>query len=149
MVSLAVLFLCSKGKSQVAEKAIILFDGVCNLCNGSVKFIISRDENNQFLFCSFQSEAAGALLRQHKYSPTELSTVVLIEGDQLYTKSTAAIRIARRLGGVWKLLYAFIIVPQFISDAVYQLVARNRYSIFGKEESCMIPRPEWKDRFIA
>jgi predicted DCC family thiol-disulfide oxidoreductase YuxK len=148
MVSLAVPSPYSNDKRRVAEKAIILFDGVCNLCNGSVKFIISRDKNNHFLFCSFQSEPAGTMLRQHNYSATGLSTVVLIEGNALYTKSTAALRIARKLGGLWGLLYAFIIVPSFIRDPLYQLVAVNRYSIFGRRETCMIPRPEWKDRFI-
>lgn len=138
----------SNGKSPVAEKSLILFDGVCNLCNGFVTFLIPRDRKNHFQFGSLQSPKVIELLRAYHYMTTELSTVILIEDDKLYTRSTAVLRIARRLGGIWVLAYPLILLPSFLRDWLYDLVARNRYRFFGRKDTCMIPRPEWRDRFV-
>ena len=111
--------------------SVVLFDGVCNLCNGFVNFVIDRDPGHQFKFGSLQSQKAKVLLADHPAPLTELSTVVLIEGSKVYTRSTAALRIVRKLKGGWPLLYAFIIIPGPFRDVIYNFVARKRYSWFG------------------
>ena len=130
------------------RKAIVLFDGHCNLCNGSVQFIILRDKKGYFNFCSLQSEAGQALLEKHQLSKTELNSLVLIENEKAYRQSTAALRIAKKLDGSWPLFYGFIIVPPFIRNFFYNLIAKNRYRLFGKKDECMLPRPEWRERFL-
>ena len=132
----------------MTEKAIILFDGVCNLCNGFVNFLIPRDAENRFQFGSLQSPKVKALLKEYQYDATEISTVLLLEESHLYTQSTAVLKIFRKMGGAWPLLYAFIIVPKPIRNFVYNLVARNRYRLFGRKDSCMMPTPELKARFV-
>jgi len=126
---------------------IILFDGVCNLCNRSVQFILKRDPNEQFKFTSLQSETGQNLLRKHALKP-DMKSVILIENDQIFLKSTAALRIAGRMKGLWKLAGVLYIIPRPIRDFIYQWVAKNRYKWFGKADSCMLPRPEWKNRFL-
>jgi predicted DCC family thiol-disulfide oxidoreductase YuxK len=128
---------------------ILLFDGVCNLCNASVQFVLKRDTAGQFRFASLQSEAGQQLLGQFAKAPADFSTVVLIEKGQLFTKSDAALRVARRLPGLWPALYGFIFLPRFLRNGVYDWIARNRYRWFGKQEQCMLPRPEWKERFLG
>lgn len=130
------------------NKAVILFDGVCNLCNGFVNFIIKRDRKNYFLFASLQSEAADALLKEYEVKET-LKTIILIENKKIYKRSTAALRICRHLSGGWPLLYGFIIVPPFIRNAVYNLVAKYRYRWFGKKDQCMVPTPALKSKFLS
>jgi predicted DCC family thiol-disulfide oxidoreductase YuxK len=133
---------------MMEEKKIVLFDGVCNLCNRSVQFIIKRDRRKQFHFASLQGKAGQELLQQFNLSTDNLNSFILIENGILYRKSSAALRIARKLSSGWPLLYAFIIIPSFIRDAVYSLIAKNRYKWFGKSESCMLPAPGLKDRFL-
>lgn len=128
--------------------AIILFDGVCNLCNRSVQFILKRDKKAYFQFAALQSEAGQAFLKDLGKDAEQFNSVVLIEKGKVYEKSTAALRIARHLGGAWPLLYGFYIVPAFIRDGVYSWIARNRYRWFGQKEHCMMPQPEWKERFL-
>lgn len=132
----------------MAEKSIIMFDGVCNLCNGFVNFMIPRDRKNIFLFGSLQSEKVKNILKQHNASITDISTVILLEDDRLYTQSTAVLRILRKMSGGWPLLYGFIVVPRPIRDFIYNLIARNRYKLFGKKDACMLPTPELKARFV-
>ncbi len=132
----------------MAEKSIILFDGVCNLCNGFVNFLILRDKQNKFQFGSLQSPKVQELLKQYHYSTDDLSTVLLVENEQLYSQSTAVLKILRQLNGGWPLLYGFIILPKFIRDFFYQLVAKNRYKLFGRKDVCMIPTPELKAKFV-
>lgn len=127
---------------------IILFDGVCNLCNNTVQFILKRDKKEQFRFGSLQGNAGQQLLQRFHLPTTDFGSFVLVEGDRFYTRSTAVLRMLKRLGGGWSLLYSFIIVPKFIRDGVYNLVARNRYKWFGKREECMVPKPELKARFL-
>jgi len=129
-------------------RPVILFDGVCNLCNAGVRSIIKKDKKKQFRFASLQGEKGQTFLQQFNLPVNDLNSFVLIEGDKAYIKSTAALRIAKLTGGFWKILYGLIIVPRFIRDAVYNLIARNRYRWFGKKNECMIPTPELKDRFI-
>lgn len=128
--------------------SIILFDGVCNLCNASVNFVIDRDPAAHFRFGALQSEGGRALLAAHDVPDTWLDSIVLIEGDRVYTASDAALRIARRLPGAWSLLWVFRVVPRPIRDAVYNWIARNRYRWFGRQDSCRMPTPDLAARFI-
>lgn len=120
--------------------SVVLFDGVCNLCNSSVQFIIRRDSKGRFRFASLQSEIGKKLLDKFHFSAETSDTIILIENDKLYIKSTAALRIARKLDKLWFLLYAFIILPTSFRDLIYDFIARNRYKWFGKNESCMLPQ---------
>ena len=131
----------------------ILFDGVCNFCNASINFIIDRDSKGIFKFAALQSEVGQELLKKFglKTSDSESRTfdsIIAIEGDKVYQKSDAALEIARRMDGVWKFFYVFKIIPAFLRNPVYDLVARNRYRIFGRTDACRIPTPELKARFL-
>ncbi|WP_430899779.1 MULTISPECIES: thiol-disulfide oxidoreductase DCC family protein [unclassified Paraflavitalea] len=127
---------------------IVLFDSVCNLCNSSVQFIIKHDKKGQFLFGSLQGNYGQETLRKFNLPTNEFNSFMLLEDGKLYTKSTGALRMLKHLGGAWSLLYAFIIVPKFIRDGVYNWVAKNRYKWFGKKEACWVPTPELKARFL-
>ncbi len=127
---------------------VILFDGVCNLCNGFVQFIIKRDAEGIFRFASLQSAFAQNILLSFNLDPVELKTVIFIEDGKLYTKSDAALRIAKNLKGGWKLAYALILIPKFIRNGTYNFISKNRYKWFGKKDQCMIPSPELKERFL-
>jgi predicted DCC family thiol-disulfide oxidoreductase YuxK len=131
------------------DKSLILFDGVCNLCDSSVQFILLRDKKDRFRFASLQSDYGQNILKQHNLPTEKFNSLALIENGKLYQRSTGALRIARRLKGAWPMLFAFIIVPPFIRNFVYDFIARNRYRWFGKKESCMMPRPEWKQKFLG
>ena len=127
---------------------VILFDGVCNLCNGAVQFVIKHDEKGQFRFASLQGEHGQQLLKHYNLSPVDLDSFVLIQGDVAYSKSTAALLVAKQLKGVVKSLYVFRIIPAFIRDGIYNFIARNRYRWFGRKESCMIPSVDLRARFL-
>ena len=126
----------------------ILFDGVCNLCNGSVQFVIKHDKNAVFSFASLQSEKGQHLLSTLGLVTKQLDSIILIENQKVYTKSTAALRIALKLDNLIPLLYISIIIPRFIRDAVYQFISRNRYKWFGKTEDCWIPSEDLRNRFL-
>ena len=128
---------------------IVLFDGVCNLCNHSVQFIIKHDAKKQFKFASLQSVIAKDLLKQHGIVDYELNSIVFIDGNRLYLQSTAALKIAKYLDGAWFLLPLLMIIPKFIRDAVYRFIAKHRYKWFGKQESCLIPTEEQKELFLT
>ena len=127
---------------------VILFDGVCNLCNQSVQFVINHDPKSTFRFAALQSGFGQEQLREHRLDTNEFISVVLLVGNKVYDRSRAALEIARRLNGLWPLLYVFVIVPPFIRNFVYDWISRNRYRWFGKRDECMIPTPELKARFI-
>ncbi|HEX5024842.1 MAG TPA: thiol-disulfide oxidoreductase DCC family protein [Agriterribacter sp.] len=127
---------------------VILFDGVCNLCNGSVQFIIRKDTKSRFYFSSLQGRTGQELLQQFHLPATDFNSFVLVEGDKVYTESTAVLRVFKLLGGAWSVLFAGIIIPRFIRDAMYRLIAKNRYKWFGKREHCMLPTPALKKRFL-
>ena len=130
------------------DKPVILFDGICNLCSNSVLFILRRDKKNQFLFGSLQGKTGQGYLAKFNLPADTFNSFMLVEGDTLYTRSTAALRMVKHLGGGWSLLYAFIIIPQFIRDAVYNIIAKNRYKWFGKKEVCWVPTPALKQKFL-
>lgn len=130
------------------KSPILLFDGVCNLCNASVQWVLKRDRKGIFKFAALQSETGQRLLQQFGFSQENFDTVVLVDGEKVFTRSDAPLEIARRLGGLWSLFFVFKIIPRFLRDAVYNWVARNRYRWFGRKEECMLPRPEWKNRFL-
>lgn len=132
---------------MIEDKSIILFDGVCNLCSGAVQFILKRDRKKQFVFASLQSEVGKALLLKYKVN-TRVETIILLQSEKWFSQSEAALEIARNLSGGWPLLYAFKIVPRFVRDGIYDWISRNRYRFFGKKDACMIPSPEWKNRFL-
>ncbi|OZM56323.1 thiol-disulfide oxidoreductase [Lottiidibacillus patelloidae] len=127
---------------------IILFDGVCNLCNFGVQFVIKRDPKKQFKFASIQSEIGEKLMIKH-YGKVELDSFVYIEGKNSYKKSTAALKVCKHLRGAWKLLFILLIIPTPIRDFFYGKIAKNRYKMFGKKDSCMLPSPELKERFLS
>ena len=129
--------------------AIILFDGICNFCNGSVNFIIERDRGGYFKFAPLQSEIGQKLLNEYGVDTTVTDSIVLIEDGKAYVRTTAALRIARKLSGVWRWFYSFIIVPRFVRDVFYKLFAKYRYKMFGKQNACMMPTPEIRSRFLA
>nr|WP_269847036.1 DCC1-like thiol-disulfide oxidoreductase family protein [Paenibacillus sonchi] len=125
-----------------------MIDGVCHLCQGLVRFIIPRDPQGRILFAPLQSEISRKLMNDSGLVPGQLSTVVLLENGVCYTESAAVLRIARRLRFPWPAAYLFIIIPRPLRDALYRLVARNRYRWFGRDEQCMVPTPEIRKRFL-
>lgn len=130
------------------EHPVIFFDGYCNLCNGAVQFIIKHDRRGVFRLAALQSDVAKAYLTQKQIGNIGTDSIVLLENGKVYTRSTAALRIARRLSGAWVALYAFILVPAVIRDYLYDLVAKNRYRVWGKGDSCMLPDANNKKRFL-
>ena len=132
----------------MTEDSIILFDGVCNLCNSSVQFVIKHDTQQKFKFASLQSDVAKSILHDLAADTNSFNSVILVEEGKVHYRSTAALRIAKQLSFPYNLLYAFIIIPPFIRNAVYDYIAKNRYKWFGKQEECWVPTPELADRFI-
>lgn len=132
----------------MTDRPVILFDGVCHLCDRWVRFVLERDRKGLFRFAPLQSTAAKDLLASHGLSEQFQDTVILFENGKCHTRSTAALRILRRLRGGWSLLYGLIIIPPFIRNSVYRWIARNRYRWFGKREECMVPDQKWAERFL-
>ncbi len=130
------------------EKKIVLFDGLCNLCSRSVQFILKHDKKDQFLFGSLQGKAGMEYLQKFNLPADTFNSFLLIDQDRLYTRSSAALHMLKHLGNGWKLLYAFILVPQFVRDGIYNIVAKNRYKWFGKKDSCWIPSEQLKAKFL-
>ena len=128
--------------------SVVLFDGVCNLCNGCVRFILNRDTGGVFRFAALQSEISKNILKKSGLTTDGLDTFILVEGEKCYVRSEAALRVARRLGGAWGLLYVFIIIPRSLRDYVYGIVVRHRYEWFGKRPECMVPGPGDQERFL-
>ena len=133
---------------QADQHAVLLFDGVCNLCNGAVNFIIDRDPEGYFKFAPLQSDVAEEMLGAFGLSNASLDSMVLVEGNRCYRRSTAVLMTARRLGPPWALVYAFIVVPRPVRDAIYDWIAENRYHWFGKREACRVPTPDLQARFL-
>lgn len=127
---------------------ILLFDGVCNLCNNWVQLVIRNDKKGRFKFAALQSEKGQQLLRQLGLPQQNFTSLVLIENGKYYLKSTAALRIAKKLNGAWPVAYSLMVVPGFIRNFVYDMVANNRYRWFGRQDSCMLPTPELQKRFL-
>jgi len=131
-----------------ASGPLLLFDGVCNLCNASVQFIIDRDPQARFRFAALQSDVGRALAAECGIDADALDSIVLVEDGRCYTHSSAALHVARRLSGGWPLLAALTVVPRPLRDLVYGFIAARRYRWFGKEETCRIPTPELRARFL-
>lgn len=133
---------------SLLPERLILFDGVCNLCNSSVNFVIDRDPEAKFSFASLQSEVGQMVLQYNGEPLHSLESVMLWQNGKLYKKSRAALEIARQLTGPWPALYLFVIVPAFLRNFIYNIVAANRYRWFGKEDQCRLPAPGLKERFV-
>jgi predicted DCC family thiol-disulfide oxidoreductase YuxK len=132
----------------VNDRAIILFDGVCNFCNGAINFLIKQDKKGIFYFAPLQSEAGQKLLQQYQLPKESFKSFILIDNGEVYQKSTAVLKIFNRLPCYWKELQVLRIVPPLLRNAIYDFIAANRYKWFGKKEQCMVPTPEVKSRFL-
>lgn len=135
-------------KTDQSQRPILIFDGHCNLCNGWVTFILKRDRKKRFLFTANQHPAGRQLLEDLGENPEEVSTVYLWYQNKLYTRSTAGLQTLRLLGFPWSLFYGLIIFPRFLRDPFYALIAKNRYKIWGKSDTCRLPSKEEKLRFL-
>ena len=131
-----------------SEHKIILFDGVCNLCNSTVVRVIKKDKSDLFRFTTLQGAVGQVIVTEHGIDTAKTDSIILIDNKKAFTKSTAALRIAKDLSGAYPLLYGFIIIPKPIRDWVYDYIAKNRYKWYGKKDSCMIPTPELKKKFL-
>lgn len=138
----------ASGTAEELPDRLLFFDGVCNLCNGLVRFIIGHDRHKRFRFASLQSGIGQRFLDVHGLASQNLDSLVYWRKGRVLTRSTAALNVARDLSGAWPVAFAFIVVPRFIRDAVYDLIARKRYRWFGKQDSCMVPTAQLKERFL-
>lgn len=134
---------------QAGGKAVVLFDGVCNLCNGAVDFIISQDVKGRFLFASLQSEAGQELLKHYGLPGDQFDSMVLLKDNKLYKRSTAALEIAGELPHAWSLLSVFKLIPVPLRDAIYNFIARNRFRFWGKKSTCRLPTPKEQSHFLG
>jgi predicted DCC family thiol-disulfide oxidoreductase YuxK len=128
---------------------LVLFDGICNLCNSSVQFIIKHDKKDKFRFASLQSDFGISQVENYQVDTKKIDSFIYIYKNKAFTRSSAALKIARQLDGAWPVFYIMIIIPRFLRDWIYNYIAKNRYRWFGKKESCMIPNPELKSRFLG
>lgn len=131
------------------DHPIVLFDGVCNLCTAWVQFIVPRDQDATLRFAPLQADVGEALLAECGHAETDRESIVLVEDGDCYRKSTAVLRIAAHLDGAWPLARYLRVVPRFLRDVVYDLVARSRYTVFGRKTQCMVPSEDIRDRFLA
>jgi len=130
------------------EQPVILFDGICNFCNGTVNFIIERDKGKRFKFAALQSEAGQRILKKLNVNVTDFDTIILTDGERYFERSTAALKILKGLGGIWQIFYSLMIIPAFIRNFFYDIIAKNRYKWFGKRDTCRIPTPELRESFL-
>ena len=136
-------------ESLPTNKQLILFDGVCNLCNSSIQYVIKHDEKNLFMFAPLQSNIGQDIINEYKIDPKKTDSILLYSNENgLSSKSTAALKVAKHLGFPRNLMSVFFIVPTFIRNWVYDYIAKNRYKWYGKKEACMIPTPELKSKFL-
>lgn len=126
----------------------IYFDGICNLCNSTVLFLIKRDKNKKFKFASFQSESGQQVLKELHVNEESYKTIIYRSENRLYFKSSAILHILKDLGGLWKIAFACMVIPSFLRNILYMAISRARYRIFGRQQSCMLPTPDIMDRFL-
>lgn len=130
------------------EHPILLFDGVCNFCDHSVQFVIKHNKSETIYFSALQSSFGKEQIKKAGLPTDELKSLIFIENEQIHTRSTGALKLAKHLDGIWKLAYVFIIIPRPIRDFFYNVIAKNRYKWFGEKDACMIPSKEIRERFI-
>jgi predicted DCC family thiol-disulfide oxidoreductase YuxK len=130
------------------QESILLFDGHCSLCNGAVDFVLKRDTRKKLLLASIQGTAGQGVLKKYHLPPSYLDTLVLVEQGKVYLGSTAALRVARLLGGGWPLFYGLIIIPKGIRDRIYQWISEHRYQWFGRRDTCRIPTASEREHFL-
>ena len=130
------------------QHKIILFDGLCNYCNNTVNRVIVHDKTDVFRFTPLQSDVGMLMVTEHGIDTSKIDSIILIEGSNYYSRSTAVLRIAKRLSGAYPLLYGLIIIPSFIRNWVYDFIARNRYRWYGKRDKCMVPTEDLKKKFL-
>ena len=128
---------------------LVLYDGVCNLCAGAVRFVIRHDRAGEFRFASIQSELGREQYRRHGFDPDAMPSFMVISGGRAFVRSDATLEVFRRCGGVWACVAWLRWIPRAVRDPVYEFVARNRYRWFGRSETCLVPTPEIRARFIA
>lgn len=133
---------------ELSEKTILLFDGVCNLCNRTVQFVIKRDKKANVKFASLHSEVGKQIMQQYHIPSEYIDSIIFFENKKVYYKSTAALRLSKKMDGLWPVIYVFIIIPAFIRNFVYDFIARNRIKWFGKADTCWVMTPELKNRFL-
>ncbi len=136
-------------KDDTASHPVVLYDGVCKLCNGSVNFILRRDRKERLKLAPLQSDYGQAVLKKYGKNSDPMDSIMLLEGDRLTAKSTAILRISKYLDRAWPLCMIFLIIPRFLRDFIYDIVANNRYRWFGKYDTCRLPDPEFEDRFYS
>lgn len=129
-------------------RKILLFDGVCNLCNGSVQFVLKNDRKKEVVFSSLQSRAGQEILENNGFSTHQFNSIIFYRHGKILQQSTAVLYLLRDMGGIWTLFFPLIIIPPFVRNGIYNWVAKNRYKWFGQSQSCMLPLPEYKNRFI-
>jgi predicted DCC family thiol-disulfide oxidoreductase YuxK len=134
--------------NAIQQHPVILFDGVCNFCNGTVNFLLGQDKKKRFRFAALQSEAGKNLLAQYGLPKENIDTFILLDRGKVFKRSTAALRVGNKLPWYWQWTQVFWLAPKFLRDGVYNLVAKNRYKWFGKKDTCMIPTPEMQNRFL-
>jgi predicted DCC family thiol-disulfide oxidoreductase YuxK len=127
---------------------IVLFDGICNLCNRSVQFIIKHDKERKFRFASLQSEFGKLKIIENQIDAHKFDSIIYFHNHKYYSKSTAVLKIAKHLDGLWPIFFGFIIIPPFIRDWIYDFLSKRRYAWFGKNDTCMVPSPDNKWRFL-
>jgi predicted DCC family thiol-disulfide oxidoreductase YuxK len=133
---------------KYTNKNIVLFDGVCNLCNGAINFLIDHDKGNKLLFASLQSDFGQSVLRDYGMNTNDFDTFVFLKDGKMFTRSQGALEVMNVLGGSWSSLYLFRFVPTFLRDGIYKMIAKNRYKLFGQREACRMPTPELKAKFL-
>lgn len=134
--------------SNLKNKTILLFDGYCNLCHSSVQFVLRHEKNNDLYFTSLQSPIGIEILKHYSINPNEIDSLVLIEKNKAYIKSSAALRVSKYLKGLYPICFGLLIIPSFIRNWVYDYVAKNRYKWFGKMDNCLVPDENLAKRFL-
>lgn len=134
---------------EIGDKPLLLFDGVCNLCNGAVNFIIDRDHLQRFVFASLQSNLGQQIARKYNLPENDFKSIVLVKENKVFLKSDAALEVSRDLSGGWRLLFGFKIIPKFLRNYIYDIIAANRYKWFGREDQCRVPSADIQNRFVS
>ncbi len=130
------------------QQSIVFFDGVCNLCNGFVQFILKHETNSDYKFCSLQSDFAVNFFKEKKFISSGIDSVIVFENNQFYIESAAAFKIINKLKWPYKAIYIFSVIPKFINNFIYKFIAKNRYKIFGKSNICWVMTEQTRNRFL-